>query len=61
MKCHRFAGSDTTAISLRAVLYFLIKNPAAYQTLKEEINKAENENKFGDFVTFEQGSKIIYL
>lgn len=36
-----FAGSDTTAIALRAILYFLIKNPAAMQKLVREIDEAE--------------------
>lgn len=56
-----FAGSDTTAISLRAVFYFLLQNPAKYQKLKKEISKAEDDDKFSTFVSFEQGSKLIYL
>ncbi|GAB1312635.1 Pisatin demethylase [Madurella fahalii] len=31
------AGADTTAITIRAVFYFLLRNPAAYRRLQEEI------------------------
>ncbi|RDW78670.1 cytochrome P450 [Aspergillus mulundensis] len=33
------AGSDTTAIALRNVLFFLLKNPQCMQKLREEINE----------------------
>lgn len=35
------AGSDTTAISIRAVLYYLLKTPPAYHRLCEEIRQAD--------------------
>lgn len=31
------AGADTTAITIRAVFYFLLRNPAAYRRLREEV------------------------
>ncbi|KAF5617651.1 cytochrome P450 monooxygenase [Fusarium tjaetaba] len=34
------AGSDTTAISIRAVLYYLLKTPSAYKRLRDEIDQA---------------------
>jgi cytochrome P450 len=34
------AGSDTTAISIRAVLYYLLKTPASYKRLCKEIEDA---------------------
>ena len=37
------AGSDTTASTIRMVLFFLITNPRAYQTLTEEIEAAERK------------------
>lgn len=40
-----FAGSDTTAISLRSILYNLIRHPEDYERLMEELNKVpRNEN-----------------
>ena len=41
-----FAGSDTTAISLRAVFYFLLKNPSALQKLLDELFE---QKKLGGF------------
>jgi cytochrome P450 len=35
-----FAGSDTTAIAMRACLYFLMKNPAVYRQVQKEIDDA---------------------
>jgi cytochrome P450 len=35
-----FAGSETTAISLSAVFYYLLKNPRCYRKLQEEIDLA---------------------
>jgi cytochrome P450 len=38
-----FAGSDTTAISIGAVLYHLCKNPAAIRQLRDEVNSTVSE------------------
>jgi cytochrome P450 len=38
-----FAGSETTAISLAAVFYYLLRNPSALHTLREEIDTAVRE------------------
>jgi cytochrome P450 len=35
------AGADTTALSIRAVIYFLLKNPKAYERVKKEIRGAK--------------------
>lgn len=35
-----FAGSETTAISLAAVFYYLLKNPGCYHTLMQELQEA---------------------
>ncbi|KAL4909339.1 hypothetical protein BDW74DRAFT_187513 [Aspergillus multicolor] len=39
------AGSDTTAIALRNVLFFLLKNPRCMQKLREEIDGALGEDE----------------
>ncbi|KIW85494.1 hypothetical protein Z517_00885 [Fonsecaea pedrosoi CBS 271.37] len=36
----RFAGSDTTAIAMRATLYFLMKHPTIYDQVVSEIDQA---------------------
>ena len=35
-----FAGSETTAISLAAVFYYLLKNPRCYQKVMQELGAA---------------------
>lgn len=41
-----FAGSDTTAISLRAIFYNLIRNPEKLSKLRAEFDEAETKNIF---------------
>lgn len=41
-----FAGSDTTAISLRAVFYFLLKNPDAMAILMHELLEQKKLGRF---------------
>jgi cytochrome P450 len=36
-----FAGSDTTAITLRAIFYYLLRNPSKLQKLMEELDRTE--------------------
>ena len=51
------AGSDTTAISTRSVIYYLLKNPEC----KEEINTQMKEAKLTEIITLEQTKRIPYL
>ncbi|KAM0443872.1 hypothetical protein ACHAQK_002618 [Fusarium lateritium] len=41
-----FAGSDTTAITLRAIFYYLMKNPADMRTLINELAEEEKAGRF---------------
>lgn len=41
-----FAGSDTTAITLRAIFYYLLKNPECMQCLMEELGHEEQAGRF---------------
>ncbi|PKS11344.1 hypothetical protein jhhlp_003106 [Lomentospora prolificans] len=60
-----FAGSETTAISLGAVFYFLLKNPEKMVKLQEEIDTAAKNGLFSDsetgLVTFHEAQKLEYL
>ena len=60
-----FAGSETTAISLAAVFYYLSKNPRCYYKLKEEIETGiENgtiDNRPDGLVTWAESQKLPYL
>ncbi|KAB5543017.1 cytochrome P450-like protein [Coniochaeta sp. 2T2.1] len=60
-----FAGSETTAISLSAVFYFLLKNPKCLAKLREEIDEAGRAGSFSDtetgLVTWTESQKLPYL
>ncbi|KAK4444691.1 hypothetical protein QBC34DRAFT_181791 [Podospora aff. communis PSN243] len=60
-----FAGSETTAISLSAVFYYLLKNPAALASLLAEIDEAARQGRFSDYetglVTWHESQTLPYL
>jgi cytochrome P450 len=60
-----FAGSETTAISLSAVFYYLLKNPRTLAKLRDEIDGAAREGLFSDLetglVTWTESQKLPYL
>jgi cytochrome P450 len=55
------AGSDTTGISMSAVIYFLMKNPDCLQKLRDEIETAAEQGNLSNPVTFQEGQKLPYL
>lgn len=57
------AGSETTAISLSAIFYYLLKNPRCYAKLIEEIDAADAAGSFGtnDTIPFIESQKLVYL
>lgn len=60
-----FAGSETTAISLSAVFYFLLKHPQALACLRTEIDDAARAGAFEDtetgLVTWHESQRLPYL
>ena len=60
-----FAGSETTAISLAAVFYYLLRNPAKLARLRREIDAAARRGLFSDhetgLVTWTESQKLPYL
>jgi cytochrome P450 len=57
-----FAGSDTTAIALRAVFYFLLRNPTIMLKVQEEIGNATREGKLSDPISYRQSmTHLPYL
>ncbi|CCC06644.1 hypothetical protein SMACR_00669 [Sordaria macrospora] len=60
-----FAGSETTAISLSAVFYYLLRNPKALARLREEIDEAARQGRFSDYetglVTWAEAQTLPYL
>ncbi|KAJ5471015.1 Cytochrome P450, partial [Penicillium desertorum] len=55
------AGSDTTAIMLRAIIYFLITNPVSLQKLEHELRQALNQGQLSDIVTWKESRNLRYL
>ncbi|EME40498.1 hypothetical protein DOTSEDRAFT_82149 [Dothistroma septosporum NZE10] len=56
-----FAGSDTTAISTRAIIYYLLKNPACKQKLIAEIDDRKRKGQLSDPVTLAEADSMPYL
>ncbi|KEF54719.1 uncharacterized protein A1O9_09161 [Exophiala aquamarina CBS 119918] len=59
-----FAGSDTTAITLRAIFYYLLKNPKKLETLQMGIAQAETNGLFtreDKLVRWTEANAIPYL
>ncbi|KIX93851.1 uncharacterized protein Z520_10476 [Fonsecaea multimorphosa CBS 102226] len=55
------AGSDTTAIAIRAVLYYLMKTPAAMETLVDEILAASASGKLSPSIRYAEAIELPYL
>lgn len=51
------AGSDTTAIGLSSVVYYLYKSPKALKRLRDELEAAE----LGEYPSFKDAQKLPYL
>ncbi|KAF9631373.1 Cytochrome P450 [Lasiodiplodia theobromae] len=51
-----FAGSDTTAIALRAIIYFLLKNPHTMRTLVAEIDAADEAGLLSELVSYREAT-----
>lgn len=60
-----FAGSETTAISLGAVFYHLLRTPAALARLRDELDAAGRDGLFADcqtgLVTWHEAQRLPYL
>ncbi|KAL2220480.1 cytochrome P450 [Thermoascus aurantiacus ATCC 26904] len=56
-----FAGSDTTAISLRAIIYYLLKNPERMARLMEEMENRRREGRLSDPVKLSEAMNMPYL
>ncbi|KAJ5777243.1 pisatin demethylase [Penicillium odoratum] len=57
-----FAGSDTTAIALRAVFYFLMRHPAAMTKVQTELDSAASSQKLSNPVSYRESiTHLPYL
>lgn len=55
------AGSDSTAIGLRAILYFLCRTPRSYARLQAEVDGAFDSGALTTPVKYADGTKLPYL
>lgn len=56
-----FVGSDTTAFSLTACFYYLVKDPQTYAKLRVEIDNADTPNKLSSCISFAEANELPYL
>ena len=53
-----FAGSDTTATSLSAILYYLLRNPKTLKRLRQEINSQQRAESKAHYIQGKPGSTV---
>ncbi|KAI1383967.1 cytochrome P450 [Hypoxylon trugodes] len=61
MTSNVFAGSDTTSTSLRSIFYMLLKHPAAYKRLVDELDDMRRKGALSYPATFKEGESSPYL
>ncbi|KAF2180281.1 cytochrome P450 oxidoreductase [Zopfia rhizophila CBS 207.26] len=54
-----FAGSDTTAIALRSIVYYLCKNPHCMAKVVQEIDGADEEGKLSTPITYKETTTVL--
>ncbi|KAK5629290.1 hypothetical protein RRF57_005005 [Xylaria bambusicola] len=55
------AGSDTTGVTLSAILYFLLKHPECLRKLREEIEEYRAKGLLSDSFAFKETQQMPYL
>ena len=55
------AGTDTTAITISACLYYLYHDPRVLKKLRDEIDQATREGTASDPITFHEAQNLGYL
>ena len=60
-----FAGSDNTAVTLTAIIYYLLKHPQCYEKLMRELDDAAVNGgmpaNHEEILTWEQSQKLTYF
>ncbi|PLB49844.1 putative cytochrome P450 oxidoreductase [Aspergillus steynii IBT 23096] len=54
-----FAGSDTTAVALRAILYYLICHPDAMTKAQTEIDRADQAGQLSDPISYQESVQYL--
>ena len=55
------AGSDTTAISLSATIYYLLKSLKTFEALRQEIDTHRGNGDKSQHITFKESQDMPYL
>lgn len=55
------AGSDTTSITLSAILYYVLRSPAVLKRLRDEVDAHCPQDKHAPYITFAQSNDMPYL
>ena len=55
------AGSDTTSVSLAAIMYYLMRSPAAYQKLRAEIDEKAAAGAASNPITYRESQAMPFL
>ncbi|KAF2996518.1 hypothetical protein E8E13_006109 [Curvularia kusanoi] len=55
------AGSDTTAIYLRSVFYYLLRNPTSLCRVLDELKLAEDEKRLSAIISYKESKSLTYL
>ncbi|ELR10417.1 hypothetical protein VC83_00506 [Pseudogymnoascus destructans] len=57
-----FIGAvDANSTALRAIFYYLVKNPCTYAALVKELQDADAKGLLSDVLSFQEGQKLPYL
>ena len=56
-----FAGSDTTSIALRAMVYFLCRHPAAMAKIVQEIDDADKKGALSQPISYQEATELPYV
>ena len=54
-----FAGSDTTAITLRAIVYFLCRHPVAREKMVAELDAVDAQGQLGSPISYKEASTLL--
>ena len=54
-----FAGSDTTAIALRAIIYFLCRHSSVMEKAVQEIDKADRQGFLSQPISYKESSSFL--
>ncbi|KAJ6099461.1 cytochrome P450 [Penicillium canescens] len=55
------AGSDTTAITLRAVFYYLMQDHESFKKLHQEIDHADSSGRLSKHISYAESLQLPYL